>query len=305
MGGWSGGVYTRFRNWVTDKANSINPQAALFDQEDDGFAAGLNNCVTKDGLNKPASAMDWNGQNLTGVLNFANTGTVSLANGKMTISVNGNVIVNAPISGVALAVTSVGGGAAAATLNAPSGSDLFTSWQANTTQFGIIGVAGNVNGLIGGSTIGDFCIRNVSQSLIFSGNNGTSVGLKITIANLVQAVDQGGTLQDVGWRDLPFNDQAGNYTFALSDRGKMMRFFGGGGITYTIPANASIAFPIGTVIDITNQGGASLTIAITTDTLAWPGGGGATGSRILATTNSATIKKVSSTGWWIAGSGIT
>lgn len=62
---WSGGVFSRVRNWVTDKANAVNPQAALFDQEDDNFAGGLNNCVTKDGLNKPSATMDWNNQRLT------------------------------------------------------------------------------------------------------------------------------------------------------------------------------------------------------------------------------------------------
>lgn len=67
MAGWSGGTFSRARNWVTDKNGAINPQAALFDQEDDNFAAGLNNCVTKDGLNKPSAAMDWNTQNLTNV----------------------------------------------------------------------------------------------------------------------------------------------------------------------------------------------------------------------------------------------
>ena len=60
-------MFTRVRNWTQDKLNAINPQAALFDQEDDNFAAGLNNCVTKDGLNKPSAAMDWNSQNLSNV----------------------------------------------------------------------------------------------------------------------------------------------------------------------------------------------------------------------------------------------
>lgn len=65
MAGWSGGVFTRARNWAQDKLNLINPQAALFDQEDDNIATGLNNCVTKDGLNKPTATMDWNSQRLT------------------------------------------------------------------------------------------------------------------------------------------------------------------------------------------------------------------------------------------------
>lgn len=62
---WSGGVFSRVRNWAQDKLNSINPQAALFDQEDDNFATGLSNCVTKDGLNKPSATMDFNTQRLT------------------------------------------------------------------------------------------------------------------------------------------------------------------------------------------------------------------------------------------------
>lgn len=65
MSGWSAGVFTRARNWAQDKLNAINPQAALFDQEDDNFATGLNNCVTKDGLNKPSATMDFNSQRLT------------------------------------------------------------------------------------------------------------------------------------------------------------------------------------------------------------------------------------------------
>lgn len=67
MSGWSGGVFTRARNWAQDKLNNINPQAALFDQEDDNFATGLNNCVTKDGTNKPSATMDWNAQRLSNI----------------------------------------------------------------------------------------------------------------------------------------------------------------------------------------------------------------------------------------------
>lgn len=65
MAGWSGGVFTRARNWVSDHSGAINPQDTLFDQEDNNFAAGLNNCVTKDGTNKPSATMDWNAQRLT------------------------------------------------------------------------------------------------------------------------------------------------------------------------------------------------------------------------------------------------
>ena len=43
------GVYNRTHNWVSDRTNSVNITASRQDTEDDGFAAGLTNCVTKDG----------------------------------------------------------------------------------------------------------------------------------------------------------------------------------------------------------------------------------------------------------------
>ena len=43
------GVFQRVRNWVADAAAGIKIRADYHDAEDDGFAAGLTNCVTKDG----------------------------------------------------------------------------------------------------------------------------------------------------------------------------------------------------------------------------------------------------------------
>lgn len=74
---------------------------------------------------------------------------------------------------------------------------------------------------------------------------------------------------------------------------------------WTIPANASVAFPIGTVITFDNDFGAgAITIAITTDTLVLVGGAGSTGSRTLASGGQATALKVTSTRWRISGTGL-
>ena len=73
--------------------------------------------------------------------------------------------------------------------------------------------------------------------------------------------------------------------------------------TFTIPANGSIAFPVGTMITIVNQVN-TVTIAITTDTLTLMGAG-TTGSRTLAANGICTILKVASTSWVIAGTGLT
>jgi hypothetical protein len=72
--------------------------------------------------------------------------------------------------------------------------------------------------------------------------------------------------------------------------------------TWTIPANASVAYPIGTVITFDNDVGAgALTIAITTDTLVLVGAAGSTGSRTLAAGGRATAIKVTATRWRISG----
>lgn len=75
--------------------------------------------------------------------------------------------------------------------------------------------------------------------------------------------------------------------------------------TWTIPANASVAFPVGTVLRFVNQNAAGvLTIAITSDTMRLAGAG-TTGSRTLAANGVAEAIKVASTEWIISGTGLT
>jgi hypothetical protein len=75
--------------------------------------------------------------------------------------------------------------------------------------------------------------------------------------------------------------------------------------TWTIPANASVAYPIGTWIGFMAEGSSgTITIAITSDTLVLAGSG-STGSRTLAAHGWATATKVTSTKWYINGTGLT
>ena len=76
--------------------------------------------------------------------------------------------------------------------------------------------------------------------------------------------------------------------------------------TWTIPANASVAFPIGTKIPIFNeQGAGALTLAITTDTLQLAGSASTTGSRTIATGGICIATKIASTVWMAGGPGVT
>ena len=114
---------------------------------------------------------------------------------------------------------------------------------------------------------------------------------------------------DVGYRNIPQNAQAGNYTLTLADAGDhIYHALGDGAATYTIPAASSVAFPLGTAITFINLSATAVSIAITTDTM-YLSSAGTTGTRTLAQYGSATAIKVSgvsSSGiWLISGSGLT
>lgn len=112
------------------------------------------------------------------------------------------------------------------------------------------------------------------------------------------------TADEAGFKGLPQNGQNGNYTLVLTDAGKQIYGTTSGGTTYTIPANASVAFPTGTVVTFINvDASTNRTIAITTDTLRLAGVG-TTGSRTLAPYGVATAIKVESTVWIISGTGL-
>jgi LysM repeat protein len=104
------------------------------------------------------------------------------------------------------------------------------------------------------------------------------------------------------------NSQSAAYQLVLADGGKHI-YHPPTDVTariWTIPANATVAFPIGTVVTFDNDIGAGvITIVITTDTLVLVGAAGSTGPRTLASGGQATALKVSATRWRISGIGLT
>jgi len=104
----------------------------------------------------------------------------------------------------------------------------------------------------------------------------------------------------IGFRGLPQNAQTGAYTLALSDAGKHISITTGGVV---IPANGSVAFPVGSTMVIFNNSGSNQTISITSDTLRQAGTAN-TGSRTLAQYGLVTCVKVASTTWVISGAGL-
>jgi hypothetical protein len=181
-----------------------------------------------------------------------------------------------------------------------------------------------------GSTIGGLAenlvldITGVSVQLVYDGttwevyaqiggNGGTAVTLdgvqtltNKTISGSSNTLTVDGT-DAVGFRNIPQNSQSTAYTLVLADSGKQI-FHPSADTTartFTIPANGSVAYPIGTAVTFINQNGAGVvTIAITTDTMRLAGAG-TTGSRTLAANGIATAIKITSTEWIISGTGLT
>ncbi len=210
--------------------------------------------------------------NVTGTLPIANGGTGSTATAycSLTANVTGTLpVANGGTGATTLTGVVIGNGASAfTTVTAPSG-----------------------------AIVGTTDTQNLSNKTLTTGNildAGTSVSDTGTIA-----------ANSPGFRGLPQNGRTASYTLALTDAGKDIYISGTTAAqTITIPANGSVVFPVGSMIQITNDSNQSWSIAITTDTLLWSPNN-ATGTRTLAAAGQATLRKVTSTRWWISGAGIT
>lgn len=111
---------------------------------------------------------------------------------------------------------------------------------------------------------------------------------------------EGGTISatTLGFRGLPPNAKTGAYTLALTDQGKIIPNTTGG---WVIPANASVAFPIGSTIALYNNSASTQALTITTDTLRLAGTT-STGTRTIGIRGLATLVKVNTTEWVVSGS---
>jgi hypothetical protein len=110
----------------------------------------------------------------------------------------------------------------------------------------------------------------------------------------------------VGYINIPQNSQSAAYTLVAADAGKHIFHpsTDANARTFTIPANGSVAYPIGTAISFVNMTSQVVSIAITTDTM-YLAGTGTTGTRSLAQYGTATALKMTSTTWIISGAGLT
>lgn len=104
-------------------------------------------------------------------------------------------------------------------------------------------------------TVSSYSAPTLGSTSIASGSTVTTVaGLTLTSP----------TINDPKL-NLTINAQTGTtYTFVLADNGKLVTASNGSAQTYSIPTNASVAFPVGTQINLIQIGAGQVTVSATT-----------------------------------------
>lgn len=128
----------------------------------------------------------------------------------------------------------------------------------------------------------------------------------LTVPNVTASTSVKRGSDELGTKEILQNSQSTAYTLVLADAQKHMLHpaSDANARTFTIPANSSVAYPIGTAITFVNQTSQVLSIAITTDTLTLANTT-TSGTRSLAQNGVATALKITSTLWIISGAGLT
>ncbi|CAB4149147.1 hypothetical protein UFOVP637_21 [uncultured Caudovirales phage] len=104
--------------------------------------------------------------------------------------------------------------------------------------------------------------------------------------------------------NLSINAQTGTtYTFVLTDNGKLVTASNGSAQTYSIPTNASVAFPVGTQINLIQIGAGQVTVSATTPgtTTILSNAATAAGPKCRNQYAALTAIKVATDAWYVIG----
>jgi hypothetical protein len=231
----------------------------------------------------------------TGASNNPAWAQVGLTDGVMGTLPVANGGTNASAAGIT-AFNNITGFTAAGASGTTSTNLVFSTSPTLVTPVLGAATATSINGLTITSSTGTLTITNgktasFSNSITFAGTDSTTMTFPPASAA-------------VGYLNIPQNSQSADYTAVLADAGKHLYHptSDDNPRTFTIPANASVAYEIGTAITFVNDQN-TLSIAITSDTLVWSEDG-STGTRTLAENGMATAIKVTSTRWLISGTGL-
>jgi hypothetical protein len=178
-----------------------------------------------------------------------------------------------------------------------TGTSAGTSTAALTNGQIIVGVTSNPPAAV--TVSGDATLAS-NGALTLANGSTTRSNLGLAIGTNVQAYDAQLSSK------ISQNSQSAAYTTVLTD-GEKHIFHPAADTTartWTIDSNANVAYPVGTAITFAGESSSGvITLAITSDTLVWLPSA-STGTRTLTAPFLATALKVTSTKWFLTGTGI-
>ena len=167
-----------------------------------------------------------------------------------------------------------------------------TAW--NSLSYAITGAAGTITSIVASTGLTGGTITSTGTIAI-----DTSVTADLTTAQTLTNKTLTAPIIN-----LALNAQTGTtYTFVLTDNGKLVTASNASAQTYSVPTNASVAYPIGTQINIIQIGAGQVTIQATTSgtTTVASTGATATAPKLRAQYSSATLVKASTDLWYVMG----
>lgn len=112
------------------------------------------------------------------------------------------------------------------------------------------------------------------------------------------------SVNSAGYLGAPVSEQDSAYTLCLSDAGKMIRCNSSASVSYIIPLNSAVAFPVGTVVLLRNVGAGVLTVHVTSGVSLSLAGGAPQGSVGVAQYGLATMVQDAPNAWVMSGVGL-
>ncbi|MDZ4250886.1 MAG: hypothetical protein U0990_12490 [Candidatus Nanopelagicales bacterium] len=184
----------------------------------------------------------------------------------------------------------------------PSTTFALVNTTATTVNFAGAATTLNIGATTGTATFSNPTLATAATTLTLFNTTATTVNF--AGASTTTAIGAAtGTITFAG-STIPQNSQSAAYTTVAADANKHILHPTADNTarTFTIDSNENVPYPTGTAITFVNQINV-LTIAITADTLTLAGAN-TTGSVTIAAGGMATALKVTSTIWFISGSGI-
>lgn len=187
-------------------------------------------------------------------------------------------------------------------IDTPTAGSLFNEYRVAGVTFAYIG---DRNAVTGGAA-GSLALRSQGSFVLATGGGGAERLIVDSSGNFDfksgTVATANASASEVGKAGIPQTNDSASYTCVLADANNA-RHQTGATQTYTIPANASVVYPIGTTLTFSVDNATGVSIAITTDTLRLAGTA-TTGTRTLAQYGTATARKIAATTWLIAGMGL-